>query len=438
VETSNGWIIDREMKRILVLSYYFPPSNNIGALRAKSFAQYFPGSGLSPIVISRHWRGGEKIWDDYLTDDTRPITEGREDRYTLIQLPYDGRKYKFGKRLGPFGYRGFLLGSALTGVFQPDADAFATFYETARAQIMRQRFDYLFVTSPPFNIVKLGYKLSKEFNIPLIVDLRDLWSNKLLSIDNSVHSFRDKVLHALLEAYAKKWLNEAKLISVVSPQMAIEVKRLLPSAKTIVVTNGFEGSLFASDKTAKNSKFTFSAVGTLYPQQDLSIMIDGLGQFLSGKNLEKIQLNFIGTGVIAEMSQRIKDALPEKCTRVTERLPHCQAVQAMVESDVLFYAGWKGYRGVTSGKIFEYLASGRNILIAPGDKDVIDALLRETGAGKTAHSTSEFVQIMNEWYEEWQSLGTLNYQGITKKIARYSRDKQAAYLGEHILQIAGV
>src|SRR5688500_10326443 len=111
METANGRDVVGRMKRILILSYYFPPSNNIGALRAASFAKYFPEFGLETTVVTRHWAGGEKVWDDYLRDDVRPTSLTEEGNLRLVRVPYTNGADKFAKGIGKWGYRSYLLGA---------------------------------------------------------------------------------------------------------------------------------------------------------------------------------------------------------------------------------------------------------------------------------------------------------------------------------------
>ena len=166
-------------------------------------------------------------------------------------------------------------------------------------------------------------------------------------------------------------------------------------------------------------------------------MLGGLQRFLADKDASTIELRFIGTGVIEEVSNIIKRELPADITVISKRVPQIDAVKAMLDSDVLFYPGWKGYRGMVSGKIFEYLAAKRNILIAPSDEDVIERLLKETGAGKTANSINEFVRVLDRWYNEWKRIGVLQYNGLDQNIRRYSRERQAACLASEIIDING-
>lgn len=60
----------------------------------------------------------------------------------------------------------------------------------------------------------------------------------------------------------------------------------------------------------------------------------------------------------------INAAIPAANLLITNRIDRLEALSMSARSYVLYYIGWKGYRGIYSGKIFEYLGLQRNILLA--------------------------------------------------------------------------
>ena len=131
----------------------------------------------------------------------------------------------------------------------------------------------------------------------------------------------------------------------------------------------------------------------------------------------------------------IENNLPAEITKVTDRVPRYQAIRKTLESHVLFHGGWRGFRGMASGKIYEYLGAGRNILIAPNDYDVIEQIIKDTGTGKFADTPAEFAKVLNDWFEEWKTTGKLAFAGKPEKIKNYTREKQAENLARTILSL---
>ena len=271
----------------------------------------------------------------------------------------------------------------------------------------------------------------------MVVDFRDLWNNRLLSSEYRPR-LNERVIDFFHEWYLSRWIAGASFVTSVTEPINEEVRRIRPGIRTVTITNGFETKLFeamAGEEHEPNEKFTFSIIGTLFPDHDLSVLADGMDLFLAGKDLSTIQLNLIGTAGIPEIRDFFERRFPVECTSLTERIPREQALDVMNRSDVLFHAGWRNYRGIASGKVFEYMGARKNVLIAPGDKDIMEELVTSTGVGKVANSPEEFAQAMNEWYEEWGRNGRLKWHGDMSKIMNYSRENQARILAEEILKI---
>lgn len=423
------------MKKILVISYYFPPANHIATQRSGSFAKYFPEMGIRPFFATRHWSGDEKGWDDYFRENSSPAEKTVEENYEVFRLPFTvGRGYRHSKNLGKLAHQFYLLSMNAVGKLQPELEIEKDFYGYLRDYTAENRFDYILATFQPAGAIKIAYKLSREFGIPYIIDFRDIWNQAVFQTDKRKLKKGQLFLSRFQEFYLGKWLRDASLISAVNKQIIERLQKVIPGYKNfIVATNGFDEPLFESEKIELNRKFTFSVVGTLYTEQDLSLMIDGLKLFLEGKDLSEIRLDFVGVSGKKEVERLLRNELPEQCLSVTERIPYTEAVQKMKQSHVLFYAGWKGYKGITPGKIFDYLGARRNILIAPGD-DILEEIIGETKGGRITESKTELAEILNGWFAEWKKTGAIGYDGIEEKIKFYTRENQTKILAREILK----
>lgn len=424
------------MKKILIASYYFPPCSMISAQRAKSFADNFHKFGLHPVIVTRHWCGDEISAADYESENRAAPRVTEQANFTLIELPYIATlKKSYHRALLKSRAGKMLLYTALysIGAVNPKCDAFS-FYDFLKIYLRENPVDYIFATGFPMNTIKLGAFLAQTFDKPLIADFRDLWDNNLLA-ENYQPPPAVHLQNSFYEFYLRRWLKPARLVTSVSQPLADEVKKLAPHAETLVVTNGFESGLFAAaaqKSIPPSDKFVFSVIGTLHPAQDLSVMLNGLKLFLADKNLREIELNFIGTAAIEAVKTLIEINLPPECTNLVNRIPRHEAIAKMCASHVLFHVGWRGHRGIASGKIYEYLGARRSVLIAPNDKDVMEKIVTETNAGKLADTPAEFAEIMNHWFREWKTTGEVAYHGSLAKIENYSRETQAEKLAAAI------
>lgn len=424
------------MNKGLILSYYFPPANSVPTPRLYSFAKYFKNAGIYPTIITRHWTGEEKFWPDFITDNYTQQTKDVYNDYTVYRLPYysDHNALTGKLKKTPLLSNVYFFMQALSGHFTLEANARMCFKAFLQKHLKDNKYDFLLVSAPPLNIVRLGYEIAEEFNMPLIIDFRDIWNNYKLQ-ENYNPTAKTKFFLNRQEYHVAKWMKNATLIATVSGALESEIRKFY-KGKTIIISNGFEKEIFESfPERPSNKKFTFSIVGTIYKQQDISLLIKGLKKFIDDEKKQNIQLNFIGVGAISSVEQEIKESLSGFPLLITEKIKRETALEFMKNSDVLFYPAWRGYKGIISAKIFEYIASKRKVMIAPGDNDVIDALVKETQTGSIAFTTTEFTEQLDEFYTEWKQKGYVSHKPLTDKINQYTRQKQAEIFASKILDL---
>ncbi|MBX3243609.1 MAG: hypothetical protein KF685_03965 [Acidobacteria bacterium] len=380
-------------------------------------------------MATRHWLGTETLADTETPVKT-PVTITKTPSHTILQMPYMARFSMFSEKLSEFPFiRDLMVLSrkVFFGRLEVHNDA-SEFLPYLREYIRTEKIDCILVTLNPFVQAWVGYRLSKEFSMPLVVDFRDLWSNKYLS-SSSKKTVSEKINYYISRFYMRRWLKKASLISAVTNGVLDHVRLVAPQKSTVVAANGFEKDLFQNITTYENKrKFIFSVVGSLYPHQEFDVLIQGMRKFLSDKKSDEISVEFVGVNQFPEVAQMLEKSIPKEFTSFISRVPRKDALRKMASSDVLFYIGWKGYKGIASGKIYEYLAAKRNILIAPNDNDELERILTYTNAGKLADSPEEFAQIMNEWYAEWKENGFLKYYGKEALINEFTRENQASIL----------
>lgn len=426
------------MKNALIISYYFPPHNGVAGWRPYSWSQHFYKNNIYPTIITRHWDGNENTWNDSMKENNKAVVVEKNERSTVYYLPFSHSR--LAKIMNSFFYKipGFSkvyhLVLLLCGKIMIEIDACYSFKKFLKIHLKDHRYDFVIVSVPPHNLVRLGYYISKKFKIPFIADFRDIWDNNELDIHYQP-GLSQRIKNAINQFYMKKWMKGAVFIITVSDSIAKKLRRITDK-KVLEITNGFEDELFSGiQQFPSKNVFTISIIGTIYPKQDLSIIIEGLNRFIAVVGSKHIQLNFIGIESIDEITKKIKNSLPADCIYTSPRLSRQSAIDYTLSSHVLLYAGWKHYKGIYSGKIFDYLGAKRNILIAPGDNDVIDNIVIHTRAGKIANSPAEFSAILNQWYAEWKEKGQLHYEGIDELINKHTRANQANLLAGHIANL---
>ncbi len=417
------------MKNVLVISYYFPPNTGAPAWRPFSWANNFYKKGINTTIITRHWTGHENAWEDFIRPNNSPITEIINDHYRVCFLPSKRNKWSVffsGTGLGArfFGKFYFFLLS-IFGKLNTEIDGTLAFKDFIIEHLKQNKYDVAILTVPPFNMLQM-VDLLHERKIKVIVDVRDLWNNMMLT-NNYQPSIQQQFWDKVYSFHFKRWMKNASRVSVITPSFS-EVLVNSYNGPIDVIYNGYEGDLFDQAERVKTNKFIFSVVGSIYPEQDMSVMLEGLKLFLQHKSSDKIQLRFIGLNIIPAISQSVKKELPPDFLYISDRVSKEEAIKETKMATVLSYPGWLGTKGIISTKIFDYIASGNPIIIAPGDKDIIDDLLFKTNTGESVFSAMDFTDVLNRWYCMWEKNQDILPCRNLEAVKFYSRENQAMAL----------
>lgn len=415
------------MKSILIISYYYPPCNSVGAFRIKSFAENWSNQGNNVSVITKHWNGDENSWSDFLESSSQSSLKiVKTNLLNVHYLPY----------LKPEKTKSKLtaLYKIINGKFNTEIDT-NQFKDYAIKFLKANAFDVIFCSSPPLNIISLGYELHKQFNIPLVIDLRDYENRTVLKKTNS-QSIKTRIDTFFKDYYLNKWITSSLFYSTVTESISDYINNF-SKQDFIIIYNGYDELLIRSIKKKLNctsTVFRISTLGSIYKEQDLSIFLDAIKHFIQVKKPADFKIYFIGVNSIKEVLNDIDKYELSNYIITYPRIPHDKSIEFGLKSEILFYPGWKGYRGIYSAKIFEYLGLKKNILIAPGDDNVIDELILKSKAGKVASNSKDVYNIILDWYDEWKINNRVKYNGNEPFIKSFSRSNQSRKLLNKINQ----
>ncbi len=426
------------MKNLLIITHFYPPYNSIATLRPVSWVKYLKTT-YNITVLTRHYTGNEQSFSDTINPVIKETTISHEDGVQIIRVPYNNAFYNWFQKSwlhqnkitrGFIYFINIILGRLLiqqnnNNEYQKQLDVL----------LNKQHFDIMLCTVSPENLIQLCYKANKKYKIPFIVDIRDWFFMPEIKKDFKP-TIKSKLAFGIQKIYLKKWLKNAIGITAVNSFILDQLNNLkLP---TLVIHNGFDDAVTENSALpmASNNKFTFTVLGTLYPEQDINFMVKGINLFLQKHDIPpKAVFNFIGTNNIKNVSNIIIENIPPAFLNITDRVPRNEAMAVIKATHILFHIGWFGYSGIYSGKIFEYLGTKKNILIAPNDKDVIEELINYTNAGKLANTPEEMADVLMNWYKEWEVNGFIAYNGIESNINEFTREHQANKMKNFINKI---
>ena len=391
-------------KKVLIITYYWPPSGGSGVQRWLKFVKYLPSFGWQPYVFTPENPSFE-IRDDTLIKDIP--TEAEVIRFPIWE-PYGlfrkvsglaGNKAPGQSDMVTRGRR--TLFQSITAwirgnLFIPDARIFwvKPSVEFLDDFLKSNSINTIITTGPPHSLHLIGLRLKKKNpELRWIVDLRDPWSEWDLLDTLSLTGWARRK-HQRLE---RDVLKQADRVVTIAP---FHVQQFEKSGgrKVDLITNGFDKSDFSGMQHVRTSKFTIRHIGMVDELRDPRPFMEALKQVVVDQPelANQINLEFIGSVNSAFRTHVTLDNLLSSMTTFREPISHDELIKTYGETDVqlLILAHTTLAPGNLPGKFFEYLASGNFILgIGPIDGDAAD-ILRETNAG---------IMIAREKVDEMQS-----------------------------------
>ncbi len=378
------------MKKILIITYYWPPSGGAGVQRWLKFTKYLPEFGVQPIVLTVDpAQASYAQIDESLEQEVADSTEVH--RTGTFEL-YDLYKWLTGKKEIPYG--GFANESSESllqrvakmvrgNFFIPDPrkgwNRYA--YRKAVELIRLHNIDTVVTTSPPHSTQLIGLKLKKQLGIHWIADLRDPWTD-IYYYSELYHSSLARRADRKLELKVLRHADQ--LITVSRDVKRIFAEKLQPGdeAKIAVIPNGYDEEDFRQEVKSEAGKFVITYTGTISAKYDLDGFLAAL-RGLPEEQQHSILLRFVGK-VLPSIVEKIRQTVPGIELELVGYVDHRRSVGYLLQSSMqlLIIPKVENNKGIVTGKFFEYLASGKPVLaIGPVGGD-LDDLIRETGCGR--------------------------------------------------------
>lgn len=431
------------MKKILFVTYYWPPSGGAGVQRALKFVKYLPEFGVQPYVLTVD----EKKASYPFTDNTlaNEIPSSVNVRRTDTSEPFGIYSRLTGKKSIPTGFSNesnpgliqkssrFIRGN----FFIPDARRGWIKFALNEAQkiIDTENIETVITTSPPHSAQLIGLELKKIYNDRLnwIADLRDPWTD--IYYYNEFHHLNFAKLKDL--RYESEVLNKADFVVTVSNELKELFKSKTSGKKNIyVIPNGYDEEDFmlkSQEIKSPDGTFIISYTGTLAESYNPKVFFHALKKVTEMFPGTVIKLRFVGN----PSSSLIDYAASISLSRNLELIPavsHDESVKYLLKSDslLLVIPDVKNDKGILTGKLFEYLASRKPVIcIGPPDGEAA-FILNECKAGKTfaRYMENELTQYISDLINSCIKGEDINIQNDFYK--KYSRRSQASELSKII------
>lgn len=414
-------------KKVLIITYYWPPSGGPGVQRVLKFVKYLPALGWTPIILTV--ADGEYPAIDetleaeipeecivYKTSFFEPTQIYRrftgmkaEDKIPVAVVSEKSTTWK--KKLAAYVRLNFFIPDAKIGWLRPAVKQGLQIIEEHQPEI-------IFSSSPPPTVHLIAKRLARHSKLKWVADLRDPWSK--------IHYYRNnrsRLASSFDGSLEHRTLKAADQLITVSPDFTQLI--LAPEAHFEIIPNGFDPSdfHFAEAVAKKNDQFVIAYLGGLNENRFYPEFFEGLRNFVQSNPDNKEKIKFIVAGNPAPPYLKKMEQILDGQLSIDLRgyLPHDKAIEIMQQSDVLllFLEKIADYSGHIPGKLFEYLMSG-NTILGIGNKDGnAERIILETSGGIFLDKTDNFENALSDLYEKWEK-GTLHGADKTK-IESYSR-----------------
>jgi glycosyltransferase involved in cell wall biosynthesis len=377
------------VKKILVITYYWPPSGGAGVQRWLKFVKYLPEYGYEPVVLTVDEESASYAQID------QSLAEEVDPRIKVVRTPsfepYNLYLKLSGRKEIPFG--GFTNEGSVSflqrvfrfirgNLFIPDPRKGwnRSALKAAKKIIDQEKIEVVITTGPPHSTHLIGHHLKKSRGVKWIADFRDPWTDIYYYKDLS-HTLLAKRYDLKLES---KVLNSCdKVITV-----GYELKKLLESKiqgsakdKVQVITNGYDAADFKRPEISPSEKFYITYAGTISSYYRMEGFIAALAD-LPEEIRKQICIRFVGN-ISPVVNDLFAKAGLNSQLELTGYVAHDISINYLFQAGalLLLIPDVSENKGILTGKFFEYLATGKPILaIGPTDGDVAE-ILKESGAG---------------------------------------------------------
>jgi glycosyltransferase involved in cell wall biosynthesis len=398
------------MKKVLFVTYYWPPAGGATTTRVLKFYKYLPEFGWEPIILTVE-NGDFPYIDDKLLEEVRPDTLIYRAKNLSLHKPFAKLARNSQDVFVPFAFTQKSEKSLSQKISRwvkynaiPDTRfLWRKFAIREGLRILRRHpIDLIFSSSPPQTNHCVAVELSRRTGIPCVGDMRDPWTDVYwLQTDSQ----RWRWIHRLDQKIESKTMNSMAAITTVSPGL-VKVFSQKFRVPVYLIYNGFEP--VANDiNPPRNKQWTITYAGSISIEQDITPFCQAIEILSQQIDLRKnVRIRFIGN-----FPEFVRERLTQysffDLIEFIPYMPAAQVRQNLLSSDVLLlFVHVTPEGGVCNYKMYEYLSVRRPILAYGPTWGDAAAILQRANAGKMfeyhdpAGSARYLLQLFEDWLAE--------------------------------------
>jgi glycosyltransferase involved in cell wall biosynthesis len=321
------------MKRILILTFYYKPDLCAGSFRCTALVDELAKTGANIHVVTT-------VPNRYKSFKVIAEKSNRADNILVERV---------------------LIPSHRSGIFD-QIKSFYAFYKGAKKLVDANEYDLVFATSSRLFTAFLGAQVSRKKQLPLYLDIRDLFVDTISDIVSSKVVWLVKPILMLIEYYT---FTSAKKVNLVSKGFLPYFRKRYSGIPTSFFTNGIDKEFIKASQHDQKIQIPKPIINILYAGnigegQGLHKVIPAMAARLK----KRIYFKVIGSG---GMIKELQDEVSKLCLDNVELLPPVDRealIKEYIQADILFLHlnNYEAFRKVLPSKLFEYGAMNKPIL----------------------------------------------------------------------------
>lgn len=422
-------------RHLLLLTYTYPPTPSIGGVRAAGLAKYLHRFGWHVTVVTPRGEPPRTSSGEIVETDPAEVA-GRFKRWLGVNSQ-GAFKDAVASDASPARHhlRSWIIETVKAAVAIPDTHrGWIRLAEQAASRCLdRRRFEVLLSTSPPVSAHVAAARLRRRRGVPWVADLRDLWSE---NHNSQAPAWRRRIDRRI----ERRVLSAADALVTVSAPLAARLASLQPGTPCHAIVSGFDPDIEGLG-SGLDGLFTITHTGSFHQgRRDPSRFLDAVGDVLARGTVHRdrlrIRLFARGEPWLQELvsSRGLGDVVQLIPWSTRER---ALAIQQESQVLLLIHPDGAQERPVYTGKVFEYLAARRPILVVGGDPGVLTELVAETRAGVHAPDRAETARWLERFWTEYEARGSVSWRGDEAAVARYSQLRMAEEFARLLDTVAG-
>jgi hypothetical protein len=367
------------MFKVLFIAYYFPPMGLSGVQRTLKFTRYLKDYNWDVTVLTANKTG-------YFAHDTSLLREVEESGIKVVRTSGKDINSLLAnkgtiKMPAEFIRKAFSRLSNILFIPDNKISWAKKALQKGRELLQNEKFDVIFVSGPPFSAFNTGRKLKKEFDIPLVVDYRDLWlGNQFMFHATPIH----KAIHKKMEYQVLKAADKIITTNRRVKEEIIKNYKFLSFEDIYIIPHGYDPkdfeNAFLNQKT--NNKLWITYSGIFYEYISPKYFLKAFNKLKVERPdiAQNIELHFVGF-LRKENKRLIRKLKLQEYVKEYGYLEHKDSIKKLMSSDILWLMIGNGKNAdtVSSSKLFEYFGT-RKPVIACVPESSIKIAVEEYGA----------------------------------------------------------